>query len=125
MRPQAALSFMVLMGAVAAPLRAADDDHGARWWPVQARPAALVRTGHPRAFPEPQLAYQMLVQSVAGLAAEAGNEGRGEEMGGVGTGTPDAEAWYAALIARPAPAGPVLRGEYAPWELVDRYAKRG
>jgi hypothetical protein len=117
------LSFVV--GALPAPLRAADDDRAARWWPVQARPAALVRTAHSRAFPEPQLAYQMLVQSVAGLAAKAVNEGRGDEMVWVGTGNPDGEAWYAAVIARPAPAGPVVRGDYGPWELVDRYAKRG
>ena len=108
-----------------APLRAADDDRNERWWPVQARPAGLVRTGHPRPFPEPQPAYQMLAQSVAGLAAKAVNERRGDEMVWVGTGNPDVEAWYAAIIARPAPAGPVVRGAFDPWELVDRFAKRG
>ena len=95
MRPHPAIRLVALavtIMALPATLRAADDDRGGRWWPVQARPGGLVRTGHPRPFPEPQLAYQMLTQSVAGLAAKAVNERRGDEMVWVGTGNPDAEA---------------------------------
>jgi hypothetical protein len=110
---------------IRAPLRAAEEGRDARWWPVQARPAGLVRTGPPRAVPEPRDAYQMLAQSVAGLAAKAVNEGRGDEMVWVGTGNPDVEEWYSAVIGRKDPAGPVARGEFDPWELVDRYASRG
>jgi hypothetical protein len=110
---------------LSSPLRAAEEGLDARWWPVQARPAGLVRTGHPRAFPEPQAAYQVLAQSIAGLAAKSVNERRGDEMVWVGTGNPDVEAWYAAVVGRKDPAGPEVRGELGPWELVDRYAKRG
>src|SRR4051794_12763592 len=123
--PTALLALAVICVALFAPLRAAGDDPDARWWPVQARPAGLVRTGHPHAFPEPQAAYHMLAQSIAALAAKSVNQGMGDEMVWVGTGNPDAEAWYAAAIGRKDPAGPEARGEFDPWELVDRYAKRG
>src|SRR2546421_1765040 len=98
------LLSLVVGVALPAPLRAAGEDRDARWWPVQARPAGLVRTGHPRPFPEPQLAYQMLVQSVAGLAAKAVNERRGGEMGGGGPRNPGAEAGDAAVVGPAAPA---------------------
>src|SRR5678815_3385486 len=119
------LTLAAALVLVHTPLRAADEGRDARWWPVQARPAGLVRTGPPRAVPEPQAAYQMLAQSIAGLAAKAVNEGRGDEMVWVGTGNPDVEAWYAAVIGRKDQAGPVARGQIDPWELVDRYARRG
>ena len=84
-------------------ISAAGDAPDARWWPVQARPAGLVCTGSSRPFPEPQAAYHMLAQSVAGLAAKAVNERRGDEMVWVGTGNADVEAWYAAVIGRKDP----------------------
>ena len=65
----------------------------------------------------------MMVQSVAGLAAKAVNEGRGDEMAWVDNGNPDLEDWLSRLFA----ARPVLQrsGPFGPWELVDRYAKNG
>lgn len=94
-----------------------------RWWPVQAFPKTVVRTTSQQDFPEPKLALQMLVQSVAGLAAQAVNEGRGSELVWVYNGDGDLEKWYARLLARqPELATP---GALAPWDLVDRYVKQG
>jgi hypothetical protein len=86
-------------------------------------PKSVVRTTNQLTFPEPRLAFQMMVQSVAGLAAKAVNEGRGDEMVWVGNGDGDLEKWYARLAAQnPGLAKP---GELKPWDLVDRFAKRG
>jgi len=99
---------------------AADEN---RWWPTQAFPKAIIRTTNQQEFPEPRVALQMMVQSVAGLAAEAVNEGRGDELVWVDNGGGDLEKWYARLFARhPELATP---GAFAPWELVDRYTKEG
>jgi len=94
-----------------------------RWWPVQKLPGAVVRTTNQEEFPEPKIAFQMMVQSVAGLAAKAVNEGKGDEMVWVNDGDGDLEKWYASLFT----IHPELekRGTFKPWELVDRYAKRG
>jgi hypothetical protein len=94
-----------------------------RWWPVQVLPKALVRTENWQRFSAPNGAYQVLVQSVAGLAAKAVNQGRGEELVWVGTDHADLEHWYDRLLAR----RPQLqvRGVLRPWELVDRYVQQG
>jgi hypothetical protein len=112
------LSLMSVFTIVTA-LAAAED----RWWPVQALPKAIVRTEDWQRFPAPNGAYQTMVQSVAGLAAKAVNEGRGDELVWVGTGHVDLEHWYDRLLVR----RPQLevRGTLRPWELVDRYVKRG
>jgi hypothetical protein len=126
--PRLPAPYIVLALLTAAPpaaLGAAAGDAGPRMWPVQARPAALVRTGPPHAFPQPRPAYEMLVASVAGLAAASVSERRGDEMVWVATGNPDVEAWYAAVTGGARPAAPIVRGDFAPWDLVDRFAKRG
>jgi hypothetical protein len=94
-----------------------------RWWPTQALPKVLVRTTDQQEFPEPRTALQMMVQSVAGLADKAVNEGRGNEMVWVNNGDGDLETWYACLLAE----HPDLEkaGAFGPWDLVDRYAKQG
>jgi hypothetical protein len=98
----------------------AEDD---RWWPTQTFPQAVVRTTDQQQFPEPRAAFQMLVQSVAGLAAKAVNQGRGDELVWVNNGGGDLERWYARLLAdHPGLATP---GVFEPWALVDRYAGRG
>ena len=113
------LALAVLLVLLSAPA-AADD---ARWFPTQAAPRALVRTTPAEQFPEPRLATEMLVQSVAGLAARAVNEGRGDEMVWVATANADLERWHARLLdRRPAPD---VRGALAPWDLVERYRRRG
>src|SRR5688572_15237449 len=94
-----------------------------RWWPVQALPKTVVRTSNQQEFPEPRLALQMMVQSVAGLAALAVNEGRNDELVWVDNANVDLEDWYARWLA--AHPGVTQAGTLQPWELVDRYKKRG
>ncbi len=103
-------------------LVAAEPDRG-RWFPEQAAPKAIVRTIEENRFPEPRLANRMMVQSLAGLAAKAVNARKGDELVWVTTDDPDVEGWYARLLER-RPAFE-LRGEFAPWDLVDRYHKQG
>jgi hypothetical protein len=97
------------------------DDSG--WWPTQAMPRALVRTTNQNNFPAQRAALEMMVQSVAGLAAKTVNEGRGEEMVWVDTHNVDAEDWCARVLKR----HPRLevRGTFDPWMLADRFAERG
>jgi hypothetical protein len=65
----------------------------------------------------------MMAQSVAGLAAKAVNDGRGDELVWVDTDNADVEDWLARLLKRQPQLE--LRGVFDPWALVDRYAKRG
>ncbi len=92
-----------------------------RWWPVQALPKTVVRSA--RDFPGPRRALDMMVQSVAGLAAGAVNEGRGDELVWVDNGNADLEDWFSRWLA----THPTIRssGSFKPWELVDRFAQRG
>ena len=94
-----------------------------RWWPHQALPKTVVRTGSQHDFESPKLAHQMMVQSVAGLAAKAVNEGRGNELVWVDNGNVDLDEWYKRwLTAHPT----VTPGEkFTPWELVKHFQKRG
>jgi hypothetical protein len=94
-----------------------------RWFPKQVAPKGLVRTIQAEQFPEPRLATLMMVESVAGLAAKGVNEGRCDEMVWVATGNADIERWYGQLFKR-RPAYEV-RGVLEPWDLVERYRKRG
>src|SRR5689334_7964426 len=70
-----------------------------RWWPVQALPKTVVRTSNQQEFPDPQLALQMMVQSVAGLAAKAVNEGRNDELVWVDNANIDLEDWYSRWLS--------------------------
>jgi hypothetical protein len=65
----------------------------------------------------------MLLQSVAGLAAKAVNEGRGDELVWVETGSEDVNRWYAGLVARQTDLE--IRGPLESWELVRRYVRNG
>jgi GxGYxYP putative glycoside hydrolase C-terminal domain/GxGYxY sequence motif in domain of unknown function N-terminal len=98
---------------------AAGDEN--RWWPVQTMPKALVRLQND--LPAPRACCDMMAQSVAGLAAKAVNEGRGDEMVWVGTDNIDIEDWFARLAKRHPQLE--LRGTFALWDLVDRYARKG
>jgi hypothetical protein len=108
-------------------VRPSDGDAGvagqSRWWPTQAMPKALVRTIKWNDFPAPRASCEMMIQSVAGLAAKAVNAGRGDEMVWVGTENIDVEDWLARVQQR----HPQLetRGTFDPWTLVERYARRG
>ncbi|MCX7018089.1 MAG: GxGYxYP family putative glycoside hydrolase [Candidatus Sumerlaeota bacterium] len=109
---------------------AAEDD---RWWPLQAVPKAVARSTSYDTFAPvrnpngkispPELgATHMMVQSVAGLAAKAVNEGRCDEMVWIGTSNADYEDWFARAKRR---LGLEPRGTFQPWALVDRYIKKG
>jgi hypothetical protein len=115
------IPLLIAAVLISIPARAGQSED--RWWPVQTLPEAVVRTANQQEFPAPRVALQMMVQSVAGLAAKAVNEGRGDEMVWVNNGNADLEDWYARLLA----THPNLKqpGTFGPWELVDRYAKRG
>src|SRR3954468_8262787 len=69
----------------------------ARWFPKQSVPKGLVRAV---ADGNAGAASAMMVQSVAGLAAKAVNEGRGDEMVWVANGNADIERWYAGHLAQ-------------------------
>jgi hypothetical protein len=113
--------LVIVVLLIAAPVFAGEE--GDRWWPEQTFPKTVVRTANQGEFPEPRVALQMMVQSVAGLAAKAVDEGRGDELVWVNNGDGDLEKWYARLIA--AHPGLATPGAFQPWELVDRFAKRG
>ena len=71
--------MMALLSAVAV----FGKETGARWWPVQAVPKGVIRMTSQ--VPEPRAPFEMMVQSVAGLAAKAVNESKGDEMVWVST----------------------------------------
>src|SRR5213075_1040009 len=90
--------------------RAADD----RWWPIQIVPTTIIRT---------PTADEMMVQSIAGLAAKAVNEGRGDEMVWVDTGNASLDEWCARW--RTAHPTVTVTGPMNSWDLINRFAKRG
>ena len=94
-----------------------------RWFPVQAVPRGVVRTVDDGRLPEPRPAYRMLLQSVAGLAALAVNDQRGDAMVWVATGNDDIEGWLARWLQ--VQAGHEVPGALGPWELVERFRKTG
>jgi len=111
--------FVAAAASLAAPARADDD----RWFPEQAAPKGLVRTAKGEAFSGPPAAFEMLVQSVAGLAAKGANEGRCDELVWVTTDNVDVERWYGRLLKGPNP--PEVRGDFRAWDLVDRFREKG
>ncbi len=94
-----------------------------RWWPVQVNPEALVRTDVGNGILSQHLAYEMMAQSVAGLAAKAVNEGHNDELVWVGTDNIDEEDWLARLLKREPKLE--MRGTFGLWDLVERYTKKG
>jgi len=104
-----------------------------RWWPVQKAPRGVVKTDFVLFKPlksangkqlSPGLGPEhMMAESVAGLAAQAVNEGRLDEMVWIGLGShKDYARWYKGMVRR---LGLEERGTLKPWELVARYAKLG
>jgi putative glycoside hydrolase with GxGYxYP motif/GxGYxY motif-containing protein len=94
-----------------------------RWWPIQTLPNAVVETENQNDFPEPRAAFQMMMQSIAGLAAKAVNESKGDEMVWVNNGNVDLDDWYARFLH----THPKVEkhGSLSPWELVNRFASNG
>src|SRR5258706_5972885 len=114
-----ALFISALVGTHA---RGSDDSAG-RWFGDQVMPKGIVRGVNEDRYPEPRAVHQMMVQSVAGLAAKAVNEGRGDEMVWVGSENADTQAWWAAAQRREPKCE--VRGTFGPWELVERYKNSG
>lgn len=105
-----------------------------RWWPEQVRPRGLatVETAEMHPVVEPcgkavsslnMGAEHMMVQSLAGLAAQAVNEGRGDELVYVNLwDNADYDLWRTRLLAH---IGIEDQGGFTPWKLVERYAGQG
>ncbi|MCP4640290.1 MAG: hypothetical protein GY851_07660 [bacterium] len=114
-------------------LGASADTEG-RWWPHQAVPAAVVCATDYNTYPNLTTAdgtvlqgangpYHMMVQSVAGLAAQAVNEGRHDEMVWINVGeNVDYRDWYDRMIGR---GRFEVRGTLEPWDLVQRFQAAG
>jgi hypothetical protein len=109
---------LIVLHSVPVPAGAGED----RWWPVQLMPKGVVRTQNKEGSQPRRAAVDMMLQSVAGLAAKAVNEGRADEMVWIDNGNVDMENWYARMFA----LHPDLekRIAAAPWDLVDRYVKQ-
>src|SRR5687767_3418336 len=101
--------------AIGIPAQANQTELEDRWWPLQALPKGVVRTS--KEFPAPRLAFEMMIQSVAGLAARAVNEKKGDELVWVESGNLDLNDWLARWLAM----HPNIEtsGPLGPWELVD------
>lgn len=112
-----------LVAVLLSVLQSSADDDAARWWPVQTFPKMVVRIASPPGAPATNAALQMMIQSVAGLAAQSVNKGRGDELVWVAEGNPNHEEWFKLMRA----AHPELQctNVSQPWELVDRYVKAG
>ncbi|QHI69930.1 GxGYxYP domain-containing protein [Tichowtungia aerotolerans] len=105
-----------------------------RWWPEQAMPKGLVtvETSDMKPVMEPcgksvtslnMGPEHMMVQSLAGLAAQAVNDGRGDEMVYVNLwDNTDYNLWRTRVLEYP---GIEDRGVSKPWKLVERYARLG
>lgn len=95
----------------------------ARWWPTQQLPKSIVRSSNQQNFVGPKVELQMLLQSIAGLAAKAVNEGRGSELVWIDNGKGDLEEWYTQFMR--AHPNVEAAGVLDPWALVDRYVTNG
>jgi hypothetical protein len=95
---------------------AAPDD-GPRWWPLQTVPQTLVQVN------PSSPSVDMMVQSIAGLAAKSVNEGRGTEMVWVRTDDTDVVDWLARRQHRDPRF--TMRETFEPWDLVARYVRQG
>ncbi len=105
-----------------------------RWWPEQTMPEGLVtvETADMQPVTEPcgkavaslnMGQEHMLMQSLAGLAAQAVNEGRGDELIYVNLwDNADYNLWRNRVLKH---TGIEDRGVSKPWKLVERYAEQG
>src|SRR5262245_35573467 len=113
----------VLLATVCGRAQSVAPDHEFGWWPTQAMPTAIVRASVQNEVPARRASCEMMLQSVAGLAAKALNDHRGDEMVWVTTDNVDVEDWLVRLLKRHPQLE--MRGVFDPWTLVDRYVKRG
>ncbi len=101
------------------PSQAADSD--SRWWPTQSLPATIVRSSNLHELPAPQPAFQMMLQSIAGLAAKSVNEHRSDELLWLSNASGDLEIFFSKFLTQ----HPTIQqtGPLLPWELVEHFAK--
>jgi hypothetical protein len=118
------LSAAIGSGAV----RAESIDDSSRWWPAQKAPRVVVRSEKVTSDQDfgsrgvSARAEQALLQSIAGLAAQAVNEGRSDEMVWTDPGARTEYArWYAGMVKR---LGVSEQGPFSTWELIRRYHAR-
>lgn len=95
-----------------------------RWWPVQAVPKIVLRATISPQPPKERVAHEMLTQSVAGLAAKAVNERRGDDLVWVETGNPSLDDWFARWQTNH-PGIVTSKQPVSSWELTERFAKQG
>ncbi len=106
-----------------------------RWFPKMAAPRGIVQTTDINSFDEvrstngqsskgPMGAGHMMVQSLAGLAAQAVNRGDFDELVWVNNGpsAADKNPWFKQIRQKMKWED---RGTFAPYELLDRYIKAG
>jgi hypothetical protein len=103
-----------------------------RWWPLQAAPRALVTThwqhfdaqatDRSHAVAIERDAARMLVQSLAGLAAQAVNAGKLDELVWVDTEQESYDGFLESTLQR---LHLEHRGEFTPWQLIERYRDQG
>lgn len=108
--------FAVIIATLAAARAPAQD---VRWFPDQEMPKTLVRVESESR----SRAEQMLLQSVAGLAARSVNRGQHSELVWIASRNADIERWLTNLLRRA--DAPAVIEEAAPWSLVDRSRDRG
>jgi hypothetical protein len=94
-----------------------------RWWPIQIVPKTIVRVSTASELVTNHFAHETMIQSVAGLAARAVNQGKGDEMVWVETGNTSMSEWFSRW--RAAHEQVTVAGPINSWELIDRFAKRG
>lgn len=104
-----------------------------RWWPSQKAPAAVIKTVDPAKFEtvtspngkstrDATDATHNMVQSLAGLAARAVNEGTFDELIWIPHHRSSYDMWYQRIHKR-------LKftegGTFTPWQIVERYRDKG
>ena len=116
------------------PATAENDGTASWWWPEQQAPSrlavlpieALRELNEAHGLPASEGGaggpYRTLVQSVAGLAAQAVNEGRFDEMLWVDYGSESGAEWYRRLTER---LEVETRQSPAVWDLVQEYHEAG
>jgi hypothetical protein len=88
----------------------------ADWWPAQKAAQAYVEVAVPHSFAE-----RNLLQGLAGLAARAVNEGRGDELVWMDDGNTEIQEWQQLTVKR---LSMERRGGFSVWELLTRYQEK-
>ncbi|MCS2582198.1 hypothetical protein NXY00_00475 [Bacteroides sp. BFG-551] len=107
----------MLLGGTISPVVASSSPDN--WWPVQKRPGYILKCTLSRPG---DIREMNVAQSLCGLAAQAVNEGIGNEGLWVENRTPDYQLYYKAWLKR---LKVKERGSLNTWEVVKRFQKQG